>query len=66
MQKILIVEDELDVQKLLENHLASTRYSVFTANRRGERSFHIFTTDNRLYTLRYYVVPKLVGIATAN
>ena len=32
MQKILIVEDDSDIQELLENHLIGAGYSVVSAN----------------------------------
>ena len=54
MQKILIVEDDSDIQELLENHLIGAGYSVVSASDGVEALSH-FTTRNRPCAIRYHV-----------
>ena len=60
MQKILIVEDDLDIQELLENHLRGTGYSVFSASD-GVEALALFSQHEFDLVLLDIMLPKIDG-----
>lgn len=60
MQKILIVEDDADIQELLENHLSGTRYSVFSASD-GVEALALFSHHEFDLVLLDIMLPKIDG-----
>ncbi|MBQ2887852.1 MAG: response regulator transcription factor [Firmicutes bacterium] len=60
MQKILIVEDDADIQELLENHLSGTGYSVFSASD-GVEALALFSQHEFDLVLLDIMLPKIDG-----
>lgn len=60
MQKILIVEDDADIQELLENHLRGTGYSVFSASD-GVEALALFSQHEFDLVLLDIMLPKIDG-----
>ena len=60
MQKILIVEDDSDIQELLENHLIGAGYSVVSASDGVEALSH-FSQQAIDLVLLDIMLPKIDG-----
>lgn len=60
MQKILIVEDDLDIQEILENHLSGAGYNVSSAND-GVEAFSLFSQHKFDLVLLDIMLPKIDG-----
>ena len=60
MQKILIVEDDLDIQELLENHLSGAGYDVFSASD-GVEAVTLFSKHEFNLVLLDIMLPKIEG-----
>lgn len=62
MQKILVVEDDLDIQELLKNFLQEAGYSIVLAND-GVEAFSIFSDVQFDLILLDIMLPKIDGFA---
>lgn len=62
MQKILVVEDDTDIQELLKNFLQETGYSIVLAND-GVEAFSIFSDTQFDLILLDVMLPKMDGFA---
>ncbi|MBU5310452.1 response regulator transcription factor [Tissierella carlieri] len=60
MQKILIVEDDLDIQELLENHLCESGYEVCSA-KDGIEAISLFEKNKYDLVLLDIMLPKIDG-----
>ena len=62
MQKILVVEDDLDIQELLKNFLQEVGYEIILAND-GVEAVSIFTAAHFDLILLDVMLPKIDGFA---
>ncbi|MDE6815003.1 MAG: response regulator transcription factor, partial [Lachnospiraceae bacterium] len=62
MQKILVVEDDLDIQELLKNFLQEVGYEIILAND-GVEAVSIFPTAHFDLVLLDVMLPKIDGFA---
>ena len=62
MQKILVVEDDLDIQELLKNFLQEAGYSIVLAND-GVETLSIFSDVQFDLILLDIMLPKIDGFA---
>ena len=62
MQKILVVEDDLDIQELLKNFLQEAGYSIVLAND-GVEALSIFSDVQFDLILLDIMLPKIDGFA---
>jgi len=62
MQKILVVEDDLDIQELLKNFLQEAGYEIILAND-GVEAVSIFPAAQFDLVLLDVMLPKIDGFA---
>ena len=62
MNKILVVEDDLDIQELLQNFLQESGYDITVAND-GLEAINIFSDDNFDLILLDILLPKIDGFS---
>ena len=62
MQKILVVEDDLDIQELLKNFLQEVGYEIILASD-GVEALSVFSTAQFDLVLLDVMLPKIDGFA---
>ena len=62
MQRILVVEDDLDIQELLKNFLQEVGYDIVLAND-GVEALSVFSTAQFDLVLLDVMLPKIDGFA---
>ena len=62
MQRILVVEDDLDIQELLKNFLQEAGYDIVLAND-GVEALSVFSTAQFDLVLLDVMLPKIDGFA---
>ena len=62
MQRILVVEDDLDIQELLKNFLQEAGYDIILAND-GVEALSVFSTAPFDLVLLDVMLPKIDGFA---
>ena len=62
MNKILVVEDDLDIQELLQNFLQESGYDITVAND-GLEAINLFSDDNFDLILLDILLPKIDGFS---
>ena len=62
MQRILVVEDDLDIQELLKNFLQEVGYDIVLAND-GMEALSVFSTAQFDLVLLDVMLPKIDGFA---
>ena len=62
MQRILVVEDDLDIQELLKNFLQEAGYEVILASD-GTEALSIFSSSQSDLVLLDVMLPKIDGFA---
>ena len=60
MQRILVVEDDLDIQELLKNFLQEVGYDIVLAND-GVEALSVFSTAEFDLVLLDVMLPKIDG-----
>lgn len=66
MIKILLVEDDIDLRRLIFKYLISQGYQVFEAEN-GEKAFTIFDKDNSInLVITDIMMPKIDGFTLSN
>ena len=65
MNKILVVEDDLDIQELLQNFLQESGYDITVAND-GLEAINIFSDDDFDLILLDILLPKIDVSVFAN
>ena len=62
MNKILVVEDDLDIQELLQNFLQESGYDITVAND-GLEAINLFSDDDFDLILLDILLPKIDGFS---